>query len=713
MSFHFGHIPDAPEVVAARLGLHLHHGIGAMRAAAQSLPLKTSNRQKLLPSLGGPGILNQNDTETCFPAGTPVLMADGTERPIEDVGDGNEVRTHNGKRRRVVQTMRRQYDGRLYAIELHGFVYPTTMTDNHPVGVVRDSGTGGRTYQPGELEWVPAKDVKPGDWVLMPSRRTPEEPGEAIALRVADFIEEDCLEADGSVRCFSARRTSVIPAKIVADELFAQLLGLFLAEGCYLKNSGLAGGLVFTFARHEREYQSYVVDALFAKFGVLADLHETGDRSSVTDVVVRNETLAKFFHGLCGEGALTKHLPMFLHASPLRVKLAALKGWLQGDGTQNALASYDRSVSISGCTSSRALHRGLFRLALDCGLKPGCQRRAQEVHQNAPSGTLSFYGNDVFVIFPDKRAQATERGVEPTGKRKNHREHNLGFVCKVKSITVSETEEPIEVFNLEVDGEHTYIANAMAVHNCEAHAHAAAITLYFAVLGKPLPELLSPVGIAYGMYTIDRPPPAPDGTLVPLFDVGSMPSSVLSALGRWGGCGASVWGQYPASSATMYVPGTTDAELIEPAPEKFKAESPIRVDGAFFVQSSGLQRRIDIMSALAVGRPVSMAIPASGATFQAYRGGILRAVDLTGDVDHANYLLDYEWSGTQAELTSWLQGAPGLDNKLSFWNGNSWGEDGFGTSDVPGIRGGLWQCDVTALDSSIQDACVLAITGTT
>lgn len=245
---------------------------------------------------------------------------------------------------------------------------------------------------------------------------------------------------------------------------------------------------------------------------------------------------------------------------------------------------------------------------------------------------------------------------------------------------------------------------------CEFHTHAAAITLYFALLGTSLPEVLSPVGLAYGGYTIDRPPPAADGTVLPLYDVGTMPSSVLSALSRWGACGASVWGQYPASRATMYKPGTTDAELIEPAPEKFLAESPFKLDGAFFVQSQGMQRRVDILSALAVGRPVSMAIPASGQTFGRYRGGVLRAVDLTGDVDHANYIVDYTWAGTQDQFDAWLAGANGFDSLLTLWCVNSWGAALWGASDISGIVGGLWQADVTALDNSIQDACVLAVT---
>ena len=58
-----GHIPDHPAVVAARAGIHLHPKYAAIRATP--LPLASTNRPTLLPSAGGPGILNQNDTGSC------------------------------------------------------------------------------------------------------------------------------------------------------------------------------------------------------------------------------------------------------------------------------------------------------------------------------------------------------------------------------------------------------------------------------------------------------------------------------------------------------------------------------------------------------------------------------------------------------------------------------------------------------------------------
>lgn len=241
--------------------------------------------------------------------------------------------------------------------------------------------------------------------------------------------------------------------------------------------------------------------------------------------------------------------------------------------------------------------------------------------------------------------------------------------------------------------------------SCEGHAHASGVTLRLAIAGTPLSEPVSPCGLYLGALLVDREP-NPDGTLPPLLDQGTMPSSVLTAAGLWGSCGASVWGQYPASSVTLYqTPSNPNSPLIEPKPEQIYAESSCKLAGAYFVQSTGLQRVLDVLSALASGRPLSDAIPASGQDFQGYHGGILGPT--SGDVDHANLIVDYAWTGTQDQFTSWQNGAPGLDQYLVGYGVNSWGY-GWGESDVVGSSGGLYRFNRAFFDQ-LQDPCVLDV----
>jgi hypothetical protein len=250
--------------------------------------------------------------------------------------------------------------------------------------------------------------------------------------------------------------------------------------------------------------------------------------------------------------------------------------------------------------------------------------------------------------------------------------------------------------------------------SCEGHAHASAVTLRLALAGAALSEVVSPVGLYLGALLVDRVPNA-DGTLPPLVDQGTMPQSIQSASQLWGSTGASVWGQYPASSQSMYLDpanAATDQTLIAPKEEQLLAERSYRLRGMYFIQSGGNQRLLDALSALASGRPVSDAIPAGGPDFQGYAGGVLGPT--SGDVDHANLILDYSWSGTTDEwaafLTALAAGTPTTttDSMLTFYGVNSWGT-GWGESDVSGIPGGMYRFNRAFFDQSAQDPCVVDV----
>ena len=254
------------------------------------------------------------------------------------------------------------------------------------------------------------------------------------------------------------------------------------------------------------------------------------------------------------------------------------------------------------------------------------------------------------------------------------------------------------------------VLNQADTSTCEGHGHATVFTLRLALALTPLAEVISPVGLVLGGYMVDRVP-NPDGSLPYLIDQGTGPSSILTAAQSWGTCGAGVWGQYPASSGTMYIdptganPAIPQGACIEPPPEKLYGESGYKLQGAYFVQTTGLQRVLDILAALASGRPLSDAIPASGQDFQGYRGGILGPT--SGDIDHCSTIIDYEWTGTPEQFTAWQAGAPSLDQYLVGYAANSWGT-GWGESDIAGIPGGLYRFNRAFFDQ-LQDPCVADI----
>src|SRR6266480_831633 len=98
----------------------------------------------------------------------------------------------------------------------------------------------------------------------------------------------------------------------------------------------------------------------------------------------------------------------------------------------------------------------MFRIAVSCRMKPGAYIKKQQDYQGAIPRTLNFYGSDVLRIFPEHASALEEQGILPNPLLARYKTVELGFACRISSITLEEAEE-IPVYNLEVEDEHTYI----------------------------------------------------------------------------------------------------------------------------------------------------------------------------------------------------------------------------------------------------------------
>jgi hypothetical protein len=257
------------------------------------------------------------------------------------------------------------------------------------------------------------------------------------------------------------------------------------------------------------------------------------------------------------------------------------------------------------------------------------------------------------------------------------------------------------------------VLNQNDTGSCEGHGHAAGGTLLLANQGKSQ-GLISPAMLYLGALLCDSTLQA-DGTLSTITDTGTMPSSIQSAWQTFGAILAVNDPQYPAISTTMYqTPSNPNSPLIIPGPDKLYAASPYRFQGMYFLATGGPAKTLALLVALAGGYPVSDAIPASGAQFQGYTGGVLGA--LSGDIDHCNLIMDYQWTGTS---TQWTQYVTALTQNnisamlplnqylllicLNSWS-TSWGE----ADAVSTATGGTYQANTDYLTQA-ESLCALEI----
>lgn len=132
----------------------------------------------------------------CFPAGTLITMADGSQKSIETVAPGECVRTHMGRSRKVVTAMTHRYTGKMYTFTIAATPnipeHTITATQEHPILVYLDLDTViDRTEA--SFDWIDAQNIKLGDCVIQnpyeESSYTEFECGEVTNIAVEDIAD--------------------------------------------------------------------------------------------------------------------------------------------------------------------------------------------------------------------------------------------------------------------------------------------------------------------------------------------------------------------------------------------------------------------------------------------------------------------------------------------------------------------------------------------
>lgn len=97
----------------------------------------------------------------CFVKGTPITLADGTQKPIEEIREGDEVLTHLQRPRKVTQTYRRRTST---LCKVNGL----QCTPEHPFWTITkdDLPILGDEDLRNKARWVEAKDLTPNHYLI-------------------------------------------------------------------------------------------------------------------------------------------------------------------------------------------------------------------------------------------------------------------------------------------------------------------------------------------------------------------------------------------------------------------------------------------------------------------------------------------------------------------------------------------------------------------
>ena len=262
-----------------------------------------------------------------------------------------------------------------------------------------------------------------------------------LSVRKAILIEE------GASLRFSKEHSPGIPAKLEFNEEVAELLGFYCAEGSVSRSKDRvhSTSLDFSFPKREKDKAERVRFLLQKLFGVHASLVK---RQTTLAVSTRESSLALLFMALFGKRGKEKKVPEILFRAKRQVVQCFLEAYAAGDGCR----APDGHVRIR--TSSEELAWGVAWLVQKVGYLPQFYQYSN-IPERLLLGRKIRQAPWVYLV----------RWYE-SPKRQRHlwedQSYRYTLIEKIKSFHY---EGP--VYNLETEEEHTYLANLMAVHNCQ------------------------------------------------------------------------------------------------------------------------------------------------------------------------------------------------------------------------------------------------------
>lgn len=385
--------------------------------------------------------------DECFQAGTLVRARQGYV-PIESLVVGDAVRTHAGRLRKVTAVSSRMSTEGTVVITAAG-VPSRRSTGGHPYYALREdvvrackgTANGRRTrhspvgtvcmrckkpvsmWQP---EWVAASDLQVGDYLLTPVDRC------------------------GSV---------------IGNTDRARLLGYYLGDGYITKQrrgklkrgASYDVGVAFAVSGEEQAHMQTLL-AVCARQSPKTPprVYAAGRNKKAVEVRVTNREVAAEMRRLGGSMVAEKRLHESVFAWSREEKLHLVGGYIDTDGCVGA----DGTIRISTVNRGLALdtQRLLHALRVPASVSPG--------HKQLGYGT-----RDVYIVHIPASAVEQFVGYSTKVRPGSHAPTAAtqsffwgGYWCT--PVKRTERAPDVLVYNLSVNGDETYIAEGVAVHNC-------------------------------------------------------------------------------------------------------------------------------------------------------------------------------------------------------------------------------------------------------
>jgi len=366
----------------------------------------------------------------CFLADARVTMSDGTQRYIQDVVVGDEVITHRGRVRRVIETHKRPYCGDIYTVrgeataEIHA-------TEEHPFWTTSWNSVKETDKTKGYPRWKTEARVD-GEWT-----------------------HARCLENQFLLSPIDRSESS--PPYLT--RAFARLLGYYIAEGHVIWRDGHAYGIELT--THKSDFVHQEIVQLCQEFGTRNApwTFERKNCEAARGVMICDERLAELCRVHGGVSARHKRLSHEVMQWPPMMQRELFGAYANGDG-------HGRDGWLKVSTASDDLAAQWLRLLPRLGILASCNRLIHKAGNGFSSIDTYEWVIHIGIQWAGLLAKVCAKvAARDVRAKKESRKIIDGHTCTpIREVGVRYVEA--DVYNLEVEEDESYLIEGIAVHNC-------------------------------------------------------------------------------------------------------------------------------------------------------------------------------------------------------------------------------------------------------
>ena len=420
----------------------------------------------------------------CFVPGTKILMADGTQKNIEDVKIGDKVISHLGYIREVKNTFSYDIEEEIYTIKGRGGE-PVQCTNNHKFYMKECKKCENPSRKQSwctercksynkkcsfqktqEIKWIEAQNIEIGDMLSYPKVKLSKQEQKIIDLSKYEehgFFDDNLI---WTCRCnHNYQPLDKHPRFIPIDKEFAYMAGVYLGDGWVRSGNRQEIGFVFNINSPKEMESKERIKTYWENMGY--NIKEDISSNNSMIVLRLNKTyLHSFFKENFGNDAYDKKVPSFLLVDNPEIIGSLLEGLMNSDGSYDSKKvkrfCYD-SVNYNLISQIRMLfgYMGLYG-----GIIERIPEDTREAFLNSKkSYKITYSGKQIF-----ERAynflpwsHVIKKGKFATNY---YVEDDNNFFFRTEFIEKSWYKG--KVYDLNIDIDNSFVANNYCVHNSGA-----------------------------------------------------------------------------------------------------------------------------------------------------------------------------------------------------------------------------------------------------